>query len=222
MAQLVSGNNQYISLLYPTVNLTGRILYSGAVRVGLIDNEVIINPTRRELSKSQLNLVVSSTHQNLVVMLEASAENVLQQDFLKAIKAGVKECQAICRAIDSLRKSDGKPKREFAVLPSAPEELLSALKTMSENRLRDILCDYKHDKISRDVAVSTVRNSVIDSLRNNFPNIDPTVISESFNKFYKDLFRKLIFQTDLRSGRKFSLNSYLIRVWWPTSSLFSR
>ena len=172
--------------------------FLGAVRVGLIDNEVVINPTRKELSKSQLNLVVSSAHQNLVVMLEASAENVLQQDFLKAIKAGVKECQAICRAIDSMRKSIGKAKREFSALPTAPEELMAALKTMSENRLRDILCDYNHDKISRDVAVSSVRNSVIDSLRNNFPDIDPSIVSESFNKFYKDLFRRLIFEGDIR------------------------
>lgn len=50
-----------------------------AVRVGLIDGEVVINPARKDMAKSQLNLVVSAASRNLVVMLEASAENVYTQ-----------------------------------------------------------------------------------------------------------------------------------------------
>lgn len=57
----------------------------GAVRVALIDGQVVTNPSRKEMSQSALNLVVSATHRNLVVMLEASAENVYTQDFLKVI-----------------------------------------------------------------------------------------------------------------------------------------
>lgn len=169
-----------------------------AVRMGLIDNEVVVNPTRREMTNSTLNLVVSSTSQNLVVMLEASAENIYQQDFLKAIKMGVKECQGIVRAIETLRKEAGKPKREYATPPAGSEELLSALKLMSENRLRGILRDFNHDKISRDVAVATVRNDVIDKLRNNFPETDSNIISETFNKFFKELFRRLIIEEEIR------------------------
>lgn len=169
-----------------------------AVRMGLVDNQLVTNPTRREMASSTLNLVVSATHQNLVVMLEASAENVYQQDFLKAIKMGVKECQSIVKAIETLRKEVGKPKREYATLATGSEELLSALKLMSENRLRGILRDFNHDKISRDVAVATVRNDVIDKLRSNFPETDPAVISESFNKVFKELFRKLILEEEIR------------------------
>lgn len=170
-----------------------------AVRMGLIDNEVVVNPTRREMAKSQLNLVVSSTFQNLVVMLEASAENVYQQDFLKAIKMGVKECQIIAKAVETLRKEAGKSKREYATLQSGSEELLSAIKLMSENRLRGILRDFTHDKISRDVAVSTVRNDVMEKLKNSFPETDAMIISESFNKIFKDLFRRLILEEEVRS-----------------------
>ena len=170
-----------------------------AVRMGLIDNEVVVNPTRREMAHSQLNLVVSSSFPNLVVMLEASAENVYQQDFLKAIRMGVKECQNIVKAIETLRKDVGKPKREFTVLQSGSVELLSAVKLLSENRLRAILRDFNHDKISRDVAVATVRTDVIEKLRNSFPETDPVIISESFNKFFKDFFRQLILEEEIRS-----------------------
>ncbi|RZF43079.1 hypothetical protein LSTR_LSTR001257 [Laodelphax striatellus] len=79
----------------------------GAVRVGLIDNEVVINPSRKELTNSDLNLIVVATSQSLVVMLEGFCNNILQQYFLKAIKSGVKECQKIVqcdgRELDEIR-----------------------------------------------------------------------------------------------------------------------
>lgn len=50
---------------------------------------MIINPTRKDLEKSILNLVVAATNRNLVVMMEGSAQDILQQDLLKAIKLGM-------------------------------------------------------------------------------------------------------------------------------------
>jgi len=49
----------------------------GAVRVGLVGSEILVNPTRREQADSSLNLIVTAMKQSLVVMLEGSAENVL-------------------------------------------------------------------------------------------------------------------------------------------------
>lgn len=122
---------------------------------------------------------------------------------MKAIKVGVKECQAVVKAIEDVRKEAGKPKRDFVSPPSGSEELLSAVRVMSENRLRDILRDFSHDKISRDVAVSTVRNSVVEKLRSSFPDTDPQLIGEAFHKSFKDLFRRLILEEEIRcDGRK--------------------
>lgn len=58
-------------------------------RLGQIDNELIVNPTRRDLEKSSLNLIVAATTGNLVVMMEGHADIILQQDLLKAIKLGM-------------------------------------------------------------------------------------------------------------------------------------
>uniref|UniRef100_A0A8D9FDM9 polyribonucleotide nucleotidyltransferase n=1 Tax=Cacopsylla melanoneura TaxID=428564 RepID=A0A8D9FDM9_9HEMI len=58
----------------------------GAVRLGRINNDIIINPTRKQILESDLNLVVVSAPHNLVVMLEGSAHGILQPDFLHAIK----------------------------------------------------------------------------------------------------------------------------------------
>ena len=169
------------------------------MRVGFCNNEIIINPTRKELSQSTLNLVVSATRYNLVVMLEAAAENILQQDFLKSIRAGVKECQNVIQAIQQLQKHYGKSKREFEPVLVLNEAVLEAVRSFSEMRLREIFRDHTHDKMSRDVAVSAVRTDVTDKLKHSFDeNVDINVVNECFNHVSKEVFRSLVFEDNIR------------------------
>ena len=65
-----------------------------------------------EQQLSSLNLVIAAAEGNRVIMVDASANNVLQQDFMKAFKFGVKEAQKVITALKSLQKLVGKPKRE--------------------------------------------------------------------------------------------------------------
>nr|CAD7394366.1 unnamed protein product [Timema cristinae] len=174
----------------------------GAVRLGFVNNEVIVNPTRKELSQSTLNLIVTATRQNLVVMLEASAENILQQDFLKAIKIGVKECQGIVQAIQQLQKHYGKAKREVATQQHFSQEILEAARSFSDMRLREIFRDRSHDKLSRDIAVNSVRTDVIEKLKHSFSEtLDTNAATELFNQICKERFRAMIFEDNI-SGLK--------------------
>lgn len=159
----------------------------GAVRVGFIDGEVLVNPTRKELLSSKLNLIVSATKQNLVVMLEGHADNILQQDLLKAIKIGTKEAQSIINGIEKLQKEHGKPKRVLEDQNTLPDEIINAIKAMSDMRLREIFRDYKHDKLSRDNAVNNVRTDVIEKVRNSYPDNDLTLMYEAFAKVSKQV-----------------------------------
>ncbi|KAF4528142.1 hypothetical protein B566_EDAN011158 [Ephemera danica] len=171
----------------------------GAVRVGMCGTELLINPTRREMTESSLNLVISATRHNLVVMIEASANNVLQQDFLKAVKTGVKETHHVIQGIQQLQKYYGKAKREIQEIASPPEALVDAVKSLSEMRLREIFRDYSHDKLSRDNAVSAVRTDVMEKLSSE----DSYQVVEIFNKTCKNIFRSLIFEDNLRcDGRQ--------------------
>uniref|UniRef100_A0A1I8N0E6 polyribonucleotide nucleotidyltransferase n=1 Tax=Musca domestica TaxID=7370 RepID=A0A1I8N0E6_MUSDO len=176
----------------------------GAVRLGLCDGEIIVNPTRRELQSSQLDLVVSATKQNLVVMLEGKGNVVLQQDLLKAIKQGTREAQSIVSEIERLQKLHGKEKRPLEQITTVGEEISAAVRSMSEMRLREIFQDASHDKISRDVAVNDVRTNVIDKVWSSYPDTEPALITDEFNRFCKTIFRELIFETDRRcDGRDF-------------------
>ncbi|XP_047490209.1 polyribonucleotide nucleotidyltransferase 1, mitochondrial-like isoform X3 [Penaeus chinensis] len=170
----------------------------GSVRVGLIDGEVVIHPTRRELSKSTLNLVVTGAEQNLVVMLEGGGSNVLQQDLMKAIKTGVKECQHIVRGIQQLAKLSGKPKRNFTNPVLIPQDVLEAARTLCEIRLRSIFTDFSHNKLSRDEAVNKLRGDVTQKLIQGFPGTDSLIANEVFSRTAKNVFRNLILDEDIR------------------------
>ncbi|XP_055679387.1 polyribonucleotide nucleotidyltransferase 1, mitochondrial [Lutzomyia longipalpis] len=170
----------------------------GAVRVGLCDNEIIINPTRRELQASSLDLVVTATKQNLVVMLEGRGDVVLLNDVQKAIKQGTREAQHVINSIEKLAKTHGRPKRVLEALPEVPEEVFQALRMASEIRLREIFRDTTHDKISRDVAVTAVRTEVLEKVRGDFPDTEGYLIEGAFNKYCREVFRELIFERDLR------------------------
>lgn len=170
----------------------------GAIRVGFIDNEIVYNPTKREMQGSILNLIVTATRESLVVMLEGYADNILDQDLKKAIKNGVSKCQGIITSIEKLKKLHGKEKRIVEPLPEHYDEIYENVKSLAELKLREIFMDFSHDKLSRDNAVANVRKKTLDSMKKSYQDLDLTLAVEIFGKISKDIFRNLIFETDKR------------------------
>lgn len=171
----------------------------GAIRIGMIDNEFIINPTRRQIQDSILNMIITATKHNLIIMLEGSANEILEPDLRKAIKLGVKECQSIVNAIANLQKMYGKTKRKIETNEQSQDnDLISSVKELSEIKLRDIFSNHAHDKISRDNAINDLRNNVIETLKNDNADLDVKSAEKIFGKITKDLFRTLILETDVR------------------------
>lgn len=83
----------------------------GTVRVGLKDGSCFVNPVNGELEFSDLDLVVSSSGDK-VVMIEAAAKQVPEEKFLEAINFGSQEASKIISLISSLAKEAGVPKKE--------------------------------------------------------------------------------------------------------------
>lgn len=171
----------------------------GAVRVGMLGDDLVVNPTRRQLARSSLNLIVVAANQNLVIMLEGGANDIMQPDFNKAIKFGVKECQAVVRGLLQLKKF-GKPKREFTPPEPLKEDVVNFIKLVAEPKLREILTDPSYDKISRDKAIRDVKTTIMEKIREGTAT---TPDSESycanvFDKVFKEIFRGLIFERNMR------------------------
>lgn len=176
----------------------------GAVRIGIIDNEIVINPTRKELQLSMLNLIVTATKKNLVVMLEGQANIILLPDLQKAIKVATKEIQNIVTEIERLQKDFGKPKREIPVINEVSTELVEAINSLSHMRITEIFSNYTYDKLGRDQALSDVRVDVMEKIRKNFPDVDLNLAGEAYNNLVKATFRNLIFEEEKRcDGREF-------------------
>lgn len=164
----------------------------GAVRVGLIDEKMVINPTRAEMSSSSLNLIVAGAPSSQVVMIEASAENVLQQDFCHAVKVGVKHTQQIILAIQKMAREQKVIKRTPVKIFSVPSEMVEHVRQFASGRIYAVFTDYTHDKISRDEAINKVRLETEENLKERFPQAEPFEVIESFNTVSKEIFRNLV------------------------------
>ncbi|XP_002737157.2 polyribonucleotide nucleotidyltransferase 1, mitochondrial-like [Saccoglossus kowalevskii] len=170
----------------------------GAVRMGLIDGKFIVNPTRLELIKSKLNLIVTGSKKSSIVMLEGSAENILQPEFCKAIKLGIKETNQIINGIESLCKTHGKKKRVVENMLTIPEDILKAATNIAKDKIYEVFSDYSHHKFSRDNAISNIRTECIDRLTAMFPENEVFLFNEAFNFLVKDVFRNIILDEDRR------------------------
>src|SRR5580765_3423798 len=83
----------------------------GAVRVGLVNGQFIVNPTYAEMAESLLNIMVVGTAEG-IVMIESGAKEVKEETVVDAIEFGHTEIKKICKAINELRDKVGKPKRK--------------------------------------------------------------------------------------------------------------
>ncbi|XP_041921128.1 polyribonucleotide nucleotidyltransferase 1, mitochondrial [Alosa sapidissima] len=164
----------------------------GAVRMGLVDGEFIVNPTRKQMSESTLDLVVAGAAHSQVVMMEASGENVLQQDFCHAIKVGVKHIQQIILGIQQLVREQKVVKRTPQKLFAPPPEMVDFVRRQASEKIYAVFTDYAHDKISRDEAVNKIRLETEEQIREKYPQADIFEVIESFNVVSKEVFRNLV------------------------------
>ena len=85
---------------------------TAAVNVGLVNGEIVINPTEEQRKVSDLNLTVAGTAEK-VAMIEAGANEVADDVMLEAIKKGHEEIKKLCEFISNIKSEIGKPKFEY-------------------------------------------------------------------------------------------------------------
>src|SRR5579863_2826921 len=85
----------------------------GAVRVGQVDGQFVVNPTYEEMRESALNIMVVGTAEG-IVMIESGAQEATEEEVVNAIEFGHGEIKKIVAVINNLAKEVGKKKREVA------------------------------------------------------------------------------------------------------------
>ena len=93
---------------------------TAAVRVGYVDDKIVINPTEDEQNRSRMQLTVAGTEEK-ITMIEAGADEIPNDTMLEAIKTAHVEIKKLCRFISEIKAEIGKPKFEYTHFVVDPE-----------------------------------------------------------------------------------------------------
>lgn len=131
----------------------------GAVRVGCLDGELLINPTFSQLQESLLDLVVVSTKEK-VVMVEAGAKEVSEKLLIEGIRFGHRANQELIALQEKLMMDCGKAKVQFKA-PEASAELESAVSEVLGNRVSQLI---GKNKMERDRSLTELKQELVGKL----------------------------------------------------------
>lgn len=170
----------------------------GAVQVGHLDGQFVINPMMSDMDRSRLDLAVAGTR-DAVLMVEAGAYELSEDEMLEAIKQGHAVCQQIVALQEQLVAMCGKPKREF-VPPVADTSLEEEVATYMGNRLKEVI--NHPDKQVRDEATQALKADVLAHFIADEPEEElperMSSVDKAFEALLKEEVRTAILERGLR------------------------
>ncbi len=132
----------------------------GAVRIGYINDQLVLNPTLVQLEDSLLDLVVGSTRE-AIVMVEAGAKEASEDVVVRAIQFGHEVNQDIIRLQDRLQQVYGKPKVEVPVSQINPDVVSAVSAVVNEKLARALVYP---EKSQREQALSELKKELVERL----------------------------------------------------------
>ena len=171
----------------------------GAVLVGRVDDNFIINPNSEQRGKSDFNLTVVSTKEK-VMMIEAGGKEVPEDVMINAIMFGFNACQDIIKFQEEIREKVGKEK-VIPAIHSVPEEIDSAVREYASEKLWEA---FKFtDRQDRQIKVDTIKEEVFEHFAEIYPE-SAKDIDDVLYKIQKGHVRKMILDEKRRpDGRTF-------------------
>ncbi len=161
----------------------------GAVRIGLIDDEFVINPTLQEIDESDLDLIVAGSA-DAISMVEAGANEVDEETVLEALAIAHEEIRKLCAAQEELRKKIGKPKWDVAAVTVDPDMLA---KVESHGRAAIETATLEQSKLERRDKVSAAKTEVMAAVLGDDPSAeDRASFTRAFESVQKSIIRKRI------------------------------
>ncbi len=165
----------------------------GAVRMGYINETLVVNPTESQLLESKLDLVIAGTA-DAIMMVEAGAKEVSEEVILEALRVGHQAIQDIVKLQDKLVSLAGKTKSVFTP-PEADETLASAVKSFVNPRFSAM--GSFTAKADRDAAFEQVRSALFAEIGEKFADRTKE-ISDLYEKELKKYVRAQILDHGIR------------------------
>jgi polyribonucleotide nucleotidyltransferase len=174
-----------------------------AVRVGLVGDDFIINPTYSEIKEGELDLVVAGSPDG-VIMVEASANQLPEQDIIEAIDFGY---EAACDLIQAQREIMAELGIDLVVeeRPSLDSTLENFIRDRAEAPIRFILSKFEQDKNQRNAALDEVKANAVESAIAELSEDDPvklaaTANSKAIGNVFKDVTKKMMRKQIVEDG----------------------
>ena len=167
-------------------------------QVGLVDGEFVFNPTAAQKAVSDMALTVASTREK-VIMIEAGANEVPEQQMIDAIFAAHELNQKVIAFIDTIVAECGKPKHEYESC-AVPEELFAAIKEIVTPEEMEVAV-FSDDKQTREENIRVVTEKLEEAFAENEEWL--AVLPEAVYQYQKKTVRKMILKDHKRpDGRE--------------------
>ena len=167
-------------------------------QVGLVDGEFVFNPTAAQKAVSDMALTVASTKEK-VIMIEAGANEVPEQQMINAIFAAHELNQKVIAFIDTIVAECGKPKHEYESC-AVPEELFAAIKEIVTPEEMEVAV-FSDDKQTREENIRAVTEKLEEAFAENEEWL--AVLPEAVYQYQKKTVRKMILKDHKRpDGRE--------------------
>jgi polyribonucleotide nucleotidyltransferase len=163
----------------------------GAVRVGKLDGDFVVNPPEDRQDELEMDLIVAGTDE-AILMVECGADGVTEAEVLDALDIAHSEIKKITATIDELAQKAGKEKIQVEA-PEVDADLLGKIESAYGTKLDE--ATQIPEKLARQDAIEAVQHDALSEYAADGDEIDPAKqieVERAFAKFEKDMIRKRI------------------------------
>lgn len=167
--------------------------------VGLINGNIVLNPTQKEREISDLDLTVAASFEK-IAMIEAGANEVDEKTMLNCIKTAHEEIKKIIEFVNEIKKECGKEKVQY--LPfNIPEDFYVAIKEDCEEDIKSALLE--RDKSIRDEKIEEIKEKMNEKYEEQIEEIGANILETVIYKLQKEIVRTWLLKEEKRvDGRK--------------------
>jgi len=180
----------------------------GAVRIGYVDGELIVNPTFTDMEESKLDLIVAGTKQ-AIAMVECGANEVSEQVMVEALDLAHKSIQPIIELQEQMAREIGKEKRTVDLMTTDPDLITEVKSRVSDPLLEILRQPYEKETLYggirqiKETLVEEMTADKVDSMSESELKAYKKSIEDAFGKAEKEIIRKRILSDRVRpDGRK--------------------
>lgn len=166
----------------------------GEVRVCLIGDQFVVNPTYKEIEEAKLEIVVAGTEDS-ILMVEGEAKEVSEETMLEAIKFGHEYIKQLVALQKELVEEVGKTKRAVQLFPEE-EEIIQAVRELCYDKINQVIHTPSTKEVRRN-SLKQINLETVEALKEKFPERE-FLIKSAIHDLERELMRKMILEEGVR------------------------